>query len=124
METREYFEEVMQEFNQKRNGRTLRKYCIDEGIDYEWLKKYKSTYRSEKAGNTTSLRHVQESNASVTNEGELVALTLDESMSTEKSSMSNTWTVQHLTLKTPSGVELEIKCNSMLAVAELLHKMC
>ena len=37
METREYFEKVMQDFNQIRKGRNLRKYCSDEGIDYKWL---------------------------------------------------------------------------------------
>ena len=37
METMEYFEKVMQDFNQNCRGRNLRKYCIDEGIDYKWL---------------------------------------------------------------------------------------
>ena len=47
METKEYFEKVMQGFrsamplgsskNQHRNGRSLGKYCQDEGID--WLRK-------------------------------------------------------------------------------------
>ena len=44
METKEYFEKVMQDFNQHRNGRSLRKYCQDEGIDYKWLQEYKRTY--------------------------------------------------------------------------------
>ena len=35
METKEYFEKVMQDFNQNRKGRNLRKYCSDEGIDYK-----------------------------------------------------------------------------------------
>ena len=30
METKEYFEKVMQDFNQHRNGRSLRKYCQEE----------------------------------------------------------------------------------------------
>ena len=34
METKEYFEKVMQDFNQNRKGRNLRKYCSDEGIMY------------------------------------------------------------------------------------------
>ena len=34
METKEYFEKVMQDFNQNRKGRNLRKYCNDEGIVY------------------------------------------------------------------------------------------
>ena len=44
METKEYFEKVMQDFNQNRKGRNLRKYGNDEGIDYKWLSEYKRTY--------------------------------------------------------------------------------
>ena len=47
METKEYFEKVMQDFNQHRNGRSLRKYCQMEGIDYNWLQEYKKTYPNE-----------------------------------------------------------------------------
>ena len=47
METKEYFEKVMQDYNQHRNGRSLRKYCQDEGIDYKWLQEYKKTYPHE-----------------------------------------------------------------------------
>ena len=32
METREYFEKVMQDYNQNRKGRSLRKYCKDEAV--------------------------------------------------------------------------------------------
>lgn len=46
METKEYFEKVMQDFNQNRRGRNLRKYCCDEGIDYKWLSEYKKQYSS------------------------------------------------------------------------------
>ena len=46
METKEYFEKVMQDYNQNRRGRTLRKYCKDEAIDYDWLMKYKKSKRS------------------------------------------------------------------------------
>ena len=45
METKEYFEKVMQDFNQNRKGRNLRKYCNDEGIDYKWLSEYKVSIR-------------------------------------------------------------------------------
>ena len=34
METREYFEKVMQDYNQNRKGRSLRKYCKDDAVDY------------------------------------------------------------------------------------------
>ena len=33
-EGEKYFEKVMQDFNQNRKGRNLRKYCNDEGIMY------------------------------------------------------------------------------------------
>lgn len=48
METKEYFAKVMQDFNQNRRGRNLRKYCSDEGIDYKWLFEYKKQYSSTK----------------------------------------------------------------------------
>ena len=44
MESKEYFEKVMQDYNQHRNGRSLRKYCKDEAIDYDWVIKFKKTY--------------------------------------------------------------------------------
>ena len=44
MESKEYFEKVMQDYNQHRNGRSLRKYCKDEAIDYDWIIKFKKTY--------------------------------------------------------------------------------
>ena len=34
METREYFEKVMQDYNQNRKGRSLHKYCKDDAVDY------------------------------------------------------------------------------------------
>ena len=48
METREYFEKVMQDYNQNRKGRSLRKYCKDEAVDYDWLIEFKKSYRSNK----------------------------------------------------------------------------
>lgn len=49
METREYFEKVMQDFNQNRKGRSLRKYCSDEGGgDYKRLSEYKRLARIQR----------------------------------------------------------------------------
>ena len=48
METREYFEKIMQDYNQNRNGRSLRKYCKDEAVDYNWLMEFKKTYSASK----------------------------------------------------------------------------
>ena len=44
MESKKYFEKVMQDYNQNRNGRSLRKYCKDEAIDYNWVIEYKKNY--------------------------------------------------------------------------------
>ena len=44
MESKEYFEKVMQDYNQNRKGRSLRRYCKDEVVDYDWLIQYKKTY--------------------------------------------------------------------------------
>ena len=44
MESKEYFEKVMQDYNQNRKGRRLRKYCKDEAVDYDWLIQYKKNY--------------------------------------------------------------------------------
>ena len=45
METKEYFGKVMQDYNQNRKGRSLRKYCKDEAVDHDWLIQYKKNYR-------------------------------------------------------------------------------
>ena len=60
METREYFEKVMQDYNQNRNGRSLRNILAsrwwqaakpsgkDEAVDYNWLMEFKKTYSASK----------------------------------------------------------------------------
>lgn len=45
MESKEYFEKVMQDYNQNRKGHSLRKYCKDEAVDHDWLIQYKKNYR-------------------------------------------------------------------------------
>lgn len=113
METREYFEKVMQDYNQNRKGRSLRKYCKDEAVDYDWLVEFKKTYRSSK---------VQPNDPKKLGEGEFVALTVEESFAPEKQ-VPTGWQVERLTLKSPIGDEMEIKCTNLFAVAELLRKM-
>ena len=34
----------MQDYNQNREGRSLRKYYKDEAVDYDWLIQYKKNY--------------------------------------------------------------------------------
>lgn len=40
MEPKAYFEKILQDNNQHRKGRNLRKYSFEEGIDYRWLVGY------------------------------------------------------------------------------------
>lgn len=44
MDSKAYFEKVMQDFHQFQEGRSLRKYCKDGVIDYDWVIKFKKTY--------------------------------------------------------------------------------
>lgn len=110
METREYFESVMQGFNQNRNGRSLRKYCIDNGVDYRWLSEYKKSYSSNNPN--------EELKSSSFTQLDVI----DEKSKTHDDSV-RTWEVSHLTLTTPSGESIEIKSNNLSAVSELLRKM-
>lgn len=111
METREYFESVMQGFNQNRNGRSLRSYCIDNGIDYKWLTEYKKTYSSSKKPEKSS--PVGFTSLDV----------IDEKVSLPVEEKPKTWAVSHLALSSPSGDIIEIKSNNLAVVSELLRKM-
>ena len=104
METREYFEKVMQDYNQNRNGRSLRKYCKDEAIDYNWLLDFKKTYSASKP-----LDQQPQS---------FVALSLEEEKPKEAK-----WEVACLQLQSPDGDRIEIKSNNLYAVTELLRKL-
>ena len=75
METREYFEIVMQDYNQNRKGRSLRKYCKEEAVDYEWLIEFKKSYRSNK---------LQPDENKKLGECEFIALTVEENFVPEK----------------------------------------
>ena len=111
METREYFESVMQGFNQNRNGRSLRKYCIDNGIDYKWLVEYKKTY-------TASKKPEQSSPVGFTSLD-----VIEEKVSEPVEEKPKVWAVSHLALSSPSGDIIEIKSNNLAVVSELLRKM-
>ena len=113
METREYFEKVMQDFNQHRRGRNLRKYCSDEGIDYKWLSAYKKQYTSTKG----TLKQEEEPS--------FIPLTIiDERFSEQSTPQSESkWSVKQLVIASPSGDELEIKSTNLSVVVELLRKM-
>ena len=109
METKEYFEKVMQDFNQHRNGRSLRKYCQDEGIDYKWLQEYKRTYPNE-------TKPVQESKPEPQS---FIPLVIEE----EKTQPKPVWQVSHLRLESPDGGFIDINSNNLVAVTSLLQSL-
>lgn len=104
METKEYFEKVMQDYNQHRHGRSLRKYCKEEGVDYDWLIEYKKHYPP----------HKEETSAVASG---FISLSLEEKTA------PSVWQVAQLVLSSPTGDMVEIKSNNLLVAAELLRKM-
>lgn len=103
----------MQDFNQNRRGRNLRKYCSDEGIDYKWLSEYKKLYFSSRG------------KVEKEEEPSLIPLqVIDERFSEQPVVQSEAkWYVKQQVIASPAGDELEIKCSSLAVVVELLHKM-
>ena len=88
-EGEKYFEKVMQDFNQNRKGRNLRKYCNDEGIDYKWLSEYKRTYGAAKTASTTK--------TGTTDDISFTALDVIEStMTPEEPRKESGWTVNQI----------------------------
>ena len=106
-------EKMMQDFNQNRRGRNLRKYCSDEGIDYKWLSEYKKQYSSTKG------------KVEKEEEPSLIPLqVIDERFSEQPVVQPEAkWCVKQLVIASPTGDELEIKCSNLAVVVELLRKM-
>lgn len=105
METREYFEKVMQDYNQNGKGRSLRKYCKDEAVDYNWLMEFKKTYSASKPQTQQPVQS-------------FISLSL-----VEETPRQMTWEVKMLQLQSPEGDSIEIKSNNLYAVSELLRKL-
>ena len=105
----EYFERVMQDYNQHRNGRSLRKYCQDEGIDYKWLQEYKRTYPNE----TKPVQKTEPEPQS------FIPLVIEE----EKTQPKPVWQVSHLRLESPDGGFIDINSNNLAAVTSLLQSL-
>ena len=115
METKEYFEKIMQDYNQNRKGRNLRKYCSDEGIDYKWLVEYKRNYGACKPSNSEAA-----SQSSAFIPLQIIEERFDSSRNEDSSSG---WSVRQLVLSTPGGDDIEIRSKNLAAVLDLLRKM-
>ena len=119
METKEYFEKVMQDYrstlslglskNLNRNGRSLRKYCQMEGIDYKWLQEYKKSYPHEP----------KPAPKGVVDSPSFIPLVIED----EKEQPSAVWQVSHLRLESPDGGFIDINSNNLAAVTSLLQAL-
>ena len=109
METREYFEKVMQDYNLNHNGRSLRKYCQTEGIDYKWLQEYKKSYPHEE----------KPAPKGVVDSPSFIPLVIED----EKEQPSAVWQVSHLRLESPDGGYIDINSNNLAAVTSLLQAL-
>jgi len=110
METREYFEKVMQDYNQNRNGRSLRNILAsrwwqaakpsgkDEAVDYNWLMEFKKTYSASKPVEQQSF----------------ISLSLE-----EETSKRMTWEVKVLQLQSPDGDSIEIKSETLILLLSM-----
>ena len=106
MDSKAYFEKIMQDFNQFRNGRSLRKYCTDEGIDYNWLIKYKKEYPGKRP---------EEQSPSAPSA--FIPLSVKDEPARKE------WELHQLVFQSPSGDVVEIKSTNLSVVAMLLEKM-
>ena len=98
MESREYFEKIMQDYNQNRNGRSLRKYCKDAAVDYNWIMEFKKTYSASKPVEQQSF----------------ISLSLE-----EKTPKQMTWEVKVLQLQSPDGDSIEIKSETLILLLSM-----
>ncbi len=107
--TKDYYEKIMQDYKLTGKGRSLSKYCREEGIDYQWLLKYKVKYPHDIKKDEPQEESQPQS---------FIALNLADPVK-----QLPTWTVARLVLESPSGDKIEINSNNLHAVSELLSKM-
>lgn len=132
--SKNYYETVMRDFAMYARGRTLEQYCRDEAVDYRWLTKAQSQYGIPERN--TKARSSRHSNA---NTPDMIQLHFEPEDNAEKMADKTTeakpmdgdipndakgsWSVMSLTVKTPSGDEIEIRTDRPSAVSELLAKL-
>ena len=111
METsREYYERVMSGYRETRGRRSLRKYCQDEGIDYQWLMKSRKEFSAQ-------VQPDEEHSLPGTAE-HFIPLEVAEPQPME--SQSGEWRISHLVLSGPHG-DITINAGTTASVMDLLH---
>ena len=104
-ECEKYFEKVMQDFNQNRKGRNLRKYCNDEGIDYKWLSEFKRTY-----GATKPLSSQKSSPSAL---GFTALDVIEGKLPAEVPHKESGWAVKQIIICSPEGEEMELRSDNL-----------
>ena len=117
METsREYYDRIMSDYRSRGARRSLRKYCMDEGVDYQWLLKAQKEYSGTGQKSGTVSRFIP-----LSPEGEAAP---DKPSAPEdgRPSAETEWAIRRLVLSDPYG-ELEISGGSMPALLSLMEKL-
>ena len=115
METsKEYYDKVMSDYRSRGARRSLRKYCLDEGVDYQWLLKAQKEYSKTVQPSGTSSHFIQ-----LSVEGRDAAEKLSETCKPQK---PEEWRIQRMVLTGPHG-EIEISGGSMPALLSLMANL-
>mgnify|MGYP004511650213 FL=1 len=114
METsKEYYDEIISDYKSNGSGRSLRKYCMDEGVDYQWMMKARKEYSRVPQVAGTSSHFIP-----LSVEEQAAENTPDSSLKQEGLS----WRVSKLVLSRPYG-NVEISGGSMPALLSLMAKL-
>jgi len=115
METsKEYYDKVMSDYRSRGARRSLRKYCLDEGVDYQWLLKAQKEYSRTAQPSGTSSHFIP-----LSVEGRNAA---EKSSETDKAQRPEEWRIQRMVLAGPHG-EIEISGGSMPALLSLMANL-
>ena len=115
METsKEYYDKVMSDYRSRGARRSLRKYCLDEGVDYQWLLKAQKEYSRTEQRSGTSSHFIP-----LSVEGRDTA---EKSSETDKPQKPEEWRIQRLILAGPHG-EIEISGGSTPALLSLMASL-
>ena len=111
METsREYYDRIMSDYREKRGRRSLRKYCQDEGVDYQWLMRSRKEYSSPERPEECQLPGTAE---------RFIPL---EVSGPSADALPSEWTISSLVLSGPSG-EVSISAGTIASVVDLLDRL-
>ena len=117
METsREYYDRIMSDDKSRGARRSLRKYCMDEGVDYQWLLKAQKEYSGTGQKPGTASRFI-----ALSPEGEAAQVKPAAPEGGHPPAEAE-WTIRRLLLSGPYG-ELEISGGSMPALLSLMEKL-